>query len=126
MEKLLVAVPSSLPGGLDAEVSPHFGHCAVYTLLEVANGCVYKVATLPNVPHGAGKCMEPVAHLAQKGVNTLIASGIGLRPLTGCSELNIEVFCSEGPRSVASVINDFLTGRLERFAPPAACSSCTQ
>ena len=126
MEKLLVAVPSSLPGGLDAELSPHFGHCAVYTLLEVANGCVYNVATLPNVPRGKGTCMEPVEQLAQKGVRTLIASGLGPRPLNGCSELNIEVFCCEGPRRVASVITDFLTGRLERYAPPAACPVSTQ
>jgi predicted Fe-Mo cluster-binding NifX family protein len=29
----IVAVPSELPGGLDAGVNAHFGHCEVYTLV---------------------------------------------------------------------------------------------
>lgn len=124
MKKLVVAVPSTLPGGLDAAVSQHFGHCEVYTLLEVAGGCVHSVTTLPGVPHQSGGCMQPVLSLAQQGVTALIAASIGRRPLSGCSELGIEVFRSQGERSVAAAINDFLTGALERYALSASCTAC--
>ncbi len=125
MKKALIAVPSMLPGGLDAAVSQHFGHCEVYTLLEVAGGCVHNVTTLPGVPHHSGGCMQPVFSLAQQGVTTLIAASIGHRPLSGCSQVGIEVFRSRGERSVASAINDFLTGVLEHYTPSASCTGCS-
>ena len=124
MEKFLVAVPSSLPGGLDAAVSPHFGHCGVYTLLRVEGDCVYEVSTLSVLPHNAGDCMEPVASLAERGVSKLIAASIGQGPLHGCAKLGIEVFHSQGERSVASAVNDLLTGGLERYTSSVACAGC--
>ena len=30
-----IAIPSSHPGGLDSQLGAHFGHCDVYTLVEV-------------------------------------------------------------------------------------------
>ena len=60
MERTLVAIPSDQPGGLFAQVSQHFGHCDLYTLVEITNGEVSKVSTLPNMPHEHGGCMAPV------------------------------------------------------------------
>ena len=37
----LIAVPSDQPGGLDARVGAHFGHCEVYTLAKIDNGEVF-------------------------------------------------------------------------------------
>ena len=73
----IVAIPSSHPGGLDAPLGAHFGHCDLYTLVKIAQGKVQEVATLPNVPHEQGGCMAPVNHLAQNGVQVLIAGGMG-------------------------------------------------
>ena len=30
-----IAIPSVLPGGLEAQVGAHFGHCDCYTLVDV-------------------------------------------------------------------------------------------
>ncbi|MBW2458690.1 MAG: dinitrogenase iron-molybdenum cofactor biosynthesis protein, partial [Deltaproteobacteria bacterium] len=54
---MLIAVPSEAPGGLDAEVSAHFGHCAAFTLITVADGKIGEVSTLDNAPHEQGGCM---------------------------------------------------------------------
>ena len=33
-----IAIPSVLPGGLEAQVGAHFGHCDCYTLVDVEDG----------------------------------------------------------------------------------------
>ena len=71
MEKVRIAVPSALPGGLEAEVGAHFGHCDLYTIIDVENGTVSQVSTLPNVPHEQGGCMAPVNHLASNLADNL-------------------------------------------------------
>ena len=37
MSKTVLAIPSELPGGMDAGMGMHFGHCAIYTVVEVEN-----------------------------------------------------------------------------------------
>ncbi|HBD07962.1 MAG TPA: dinitrogenase iron-molybdenum cofactor biosynthesis protein, partial [Syntrophobacteraceae bacterium] len=81
MKNAIVAIPSSHPGGLEAALGAHFGHCDLYTLVSIADGKVQEVRTLPNVPHQQGGCMAPVNHLAENGVQVLIAGGMGMRPL---------------------------------------------
>ena len=88
----IIAVPSSHPGGLDAMLGAHFGHCDLYTLVAVENDEVKTVNVVPNVPHQQGGCMAPVNYLAQNGVNKLIAGGMGLRPLMGFNQVGITVF----------------------------------
>ena len=39
-QRMIVAVPSNAPGGLDAEMSGHFGHCDVFTLITLDQGRV--------------------------------------------------------------------------------------
>ena len=38
MNKVLIAVPSERPGGLDSPLGAHFGHCDLYTLVSVEQG----------------------------------------------------------------------------------------
>ena len=97
----LVAFPTAHPGGLDAELGAHFGHCDIYTLVEVVEGQVSETRTIPNVPHQQGGCMAPVMHLAQHGVKALVAGGMGLRPLMGFNQVGIEVFFGGESRTVA-------------------------
>ncbi|EPR43517.1 Dinitrogenase iron-molybdenum cofactor biosynthesis protein [Desulfovibrio sp. X2] len=121
MDKMLIAVPSELPGGMTAAVGAHFGHCDLYTLIEVQGGEVTRVATLPNVPHQQGGCMAPVNHLASSGVTVLIAGGMGMRPLMGFNQVGIEVFHGAGAESVSHAVEAFLAGQLRRFAPEFTC-----
>jgi predicted Fe-Mo cluster-binding NifX family protein len=121
MDKTLIAVPSEAPGGMDAPVGAHFGHCALYTLIEVENGAVAGVRTLPNVPHQQGGCMAPVRHLADNGVGVLIAGGLGMRPLMGFNQVGIHVFHGGGAPSVGQAVEAFLRGSLIEFRPEMTC-----
>ena len=79
----LLAVPSCMPGGLDAQMGMHFGHCDIYTIVEIEDNAIKAVSTLENVPHQQGGCMAPVQHLASHGVKALLAGGMGIVPFVG-------------------------------------------
>ncbi len=121
MASLRIALPSALPGGLDASIDAHFGHCAVYTLVDVAEGRVQGVETLPGLPHEAGGCLQAVSYLAGKGVSVLIAGGLGRRPLMGFNEAGIEVYRGAGLADVASAVQAWIQGQLPRFTAEFTC-----
>jgi predicted Fe-Mo cluster-binding NifX family protein len=122
MKSTIVAIPSSHPGGLHAALGAHFGHCDLYTLVKIAEGKVAEVATLPNVPHEQGGCMAPVNHLAQNGVQVLIAGGMGMRPLMGFNQVGIEVLFGGKAQTVEEAVDALLQGRLPRFTTEFTCS----
>ncbi|HWQ08997.1 MAG TPA: hypothetical protein VN436_07815, partial [Holophaga sp.] len=64
MNQIRIAVPSTYPGGLEAGVAAHFGHCDLYTLVDMDGGKIAQVTTLPAIPHQQGGCLAPVNHLA--------------------------------------------------------------
>ncbi len=121
MQKTLIAIPSSHPGGLEAELGAHFGHCDLYTLVAVEDGRVVEVRTLPNVPHQQGGCMAPVNHLAQNAVTTLIAGGMGMRPLMGFNQVGIQVFFGGEAATVGQAVDAFLAGKLQPFTMEYTC-----
>jgi predicted Fe-Mo cluster-binding NifX family protein len=117
-----VAVPSCAPGGIDAKISGHFGHCDLFTLVEIDNGAVTKVDALPGVSHGHGGCMVPVELLANRGIGILIAGGMGMRPLRGFNQVGIDVYEKGGATNVGQAIQAFLGGSLTRFSPESSCA----
>lgn len=121
MQVLLVAIPSTHPGGLEAALGAHFGHCDLYTLVKINEGEVQEIATLPNVPHEQGGCMAPVNHLAQNGVQVLIAGGMGMRPLMGFNQVGIDVLYGGNATTVGEAVNALLNGKLQRFTPEFTC-----
>ena len=120
-EKLIVAIPSVAPGGLEAEVSGHFGHCDVFTLVTIEDGKIGEVSLHQNIEHEQGGCLAPVAMLAGKNVNALIAGGMGMRPLMGFNNAGIEVFFNNGLDRVGNLVGAFVQGQLPRFLVENAC-----
>ncbi len=121
MNSTIVAIPSSHPGGLEAALGAHFGHCDLYTVVEITDGKIDKVATLPNVPHQQGGCMAPVNHLAQNGVQVLIAGGMGMRPLMGFNQVGITVLHGGSAQTVKEALDGLIEGRLQQFTTEFTC-----
>ena len=116
-----VAVPSNSPGGLNAELSEHFGHCEIFTLIMIEDDTIKEVSLLPNIPHEQGGCMMAVNHLKSNGVNSLLAGGMGMRPLVGFNSSGIEVFHNNGISQVGQAINAFIAGQLPKFGQNQTC-----
>jgi len=72
MKEGRIAIPSLDAGGIDGQRSGHFGHCDVFTLVDVAGGEIKQVTTIPNQDHVQGGCMVPVNLLAGNKVKALI------------------------------------------------------
>ena len=117
----IIAVPSAQPGGLDAKVGAHFGHCALFTLVTVSDEQIEEIRIIPNKPHQNGGCMAPIQILAQEGVKSMIARGMGAKPLMGFVRAGIEVYFSNGSKTVGEAIKAALAGELERFGQNQIC-----
>ena len=121
MESTIIAVPSASPGGLEASLEAHFGHCDLYTLVTVENDEIQNVEVIPNIPHQQGGCMAPVQYLAEKQVGKLVAGGMGMRPLMGFNQMGIEVYYGEQNPTVGSAVDALLSGRLREFTQNHTC-----
>lgn len=121
MSNTVIAVPSEQPGGMEARLGAHFGHCDVYTLISVEDSLIGEVQVVPNVPHQQGGCMAPVQYLAGKGVKQLIAGGMGLRPLMGFQQVGIDVFYCGGIGTVGEAVNALVDGKLSQFSQENTC-----
>ena len=121
MEKGRIAVPSLGNGGLDGQRSPHFGHCDVFTLVDVENGEISNVAVVPNPPHQEGGCLVPVNILGSHGVDALVVGGIGQRPLMGFNEAGIDVYHDSTRPEIEPVIEDLIAGNLPLISMDNTC-----
>ena len=118
-----VAVPSLLPGGLEAAPNAHFGRCQLYTLARVEDGKITETSVQPNPAHLGGNCGGPVQALLRLGVNTLLAGGMGMRPLQALQAAGIAVYYNAGLPTVADCLNAFAAGRLVPFGPGHLCQN---
>ena len=112
MENGRIAVPSLTPGGLDGERAGHFGHCDVFTVVDVEDGKIKEVTTVPNQSHVQGGCMVPVNLLAEHNVKALIVGGIGMRPLMGFRQVGINVYYDAERPQIRPVVEDLIAGKL--------------
>lgn len=117
---MILAVPSEAPGGLDAELAMHFGHCDAFSLFTLDNGRVVSSQVVPFGEHG--DCLEPVNMLAEKGVTAIVAGGMGARPLAGFLASGIQPYFSGEIIKVSDIIAAFIDNRLVPFANDRVCA----
>lgn len=118
---MILAIPSDAPGGLDAAVSEHFGHCAVFTLVDLEGKEAKSVDLLANPDHSEGGCMAPVLRLHDARVEGLVAGGMGMRPLAGFQQVGIQVYFREEATTVREAVDLVIAGKARVFAPAQAC-----
>ena len=121
MDNGRIAVPSMEMGGLDGQRSGHFGHCDMFTLVDVENGQIKSVTTVPNQGHVQGGCMVPVNLLAGHNVNALIVGGIGMRPLMGFKQVGIDVYYDATRPEIRPVVADLIAGKLPLIGESQVC-----
>ena len=116
-----IAVPSIEEGGMDGKRSGHFGHCDVFTLIDVKDGEIENVSTISNKEHVQGGCMVPVNLLAENRVNALIVGGIGMRPLMGFRQAGIDVYHDAVRPEIRPVVEDLIAGKLSQIEDNQVC-----
>jgi predicted Fe-Mo cluster-binding NifX family protein len=121
MKEGRIAVPSMGGGGIEGKRAGHFGHCDVFTLIDVAEGEIQSVSTISNQEHVQGGCMVPVNLLASNRVNALIVGGIGMRPLMGFRQVGIDVYYDAERIDIQPVVNDLIAGALPKIDDSQVC-----
>jgi len=116
-----IAIPSVGTGGLDGQRSGHFGHCDVFTFVDVEEGEIKNITTIPNQTHVQGGCMVPVNLLAEHNVKALIVGGIGMRPLMGFRQVGIDVYHDETRPEIRPVVEDLISGKLSVIGDDQVC-----
>ena len=125
IESLRLAVPSDNPGGLEAQRSDHFGHCDLFTIIEIKDNAIASVKALANQEHAAGGCMVPVSLLRDHGVEAIVVGGIGARPLQGFNEVGISVHYADRNtvQSVQHVAEGMIAGQFPIIEPDQTCKN---
>ncbi|MDH4272577.1 MAG: NifB/NifX family molybdenum-iron cluster-binding protein [Candidatus Aminicenantes bacterium] len=90
-------------------VSAHFGRCPTYTIVDIRDGRVLARQEIPNPGHQPGFLPQ---YLSDKGVEAIIAGGMGPRAQDLFADKNIQTLIGvQGP--LDEVIAKFLRGELE-------------
>jgi len=90
-------------------VSAHFGRCSTYTVVEIKEGQMLSREEIANPGHQPGFLPQ---YLSEKGVNCIIAGGMGPRAQALFAQKNIEsIIGVQG--TVDEVIEKFITQELE-------------
>ncbi len=121
MTTVRIAIPSNGEGGLDGKRAGHFGHCDVFTFVDLEDGKIKDVSTLPNKEHVQGGCMVPVNLLAEHKVNILVVGGIGMRPLMGFKQVGIDVYHDAERTDIRPVVEDLIAGKVARITDNDVC-----
>ncbi len=120
---MLLAVPSDSPGGLAAQISGHFGHCDLFTLINIQEGKIASVDTVANLEHGAGGCVAPVNLLRDKGVGAIVVGGLGARPMQAFAAAGIAVYYADQAAlsKVEAAVSGMLAGKFPQMRPEQTC-----
>ena len=116
-----IAIPSNGQGGLNGTRAGHFGHCDVFTLIDVENGEIKEVSILQNQEHAQGGCMVPVNLLSENRVSALVVGGIGMRPLMGFRQVGINVYHDDQRTDIEPVVKDLIADKLSEIDNDQVC-----
>lgn len=121
MTTVRVAFPSEGNGGIEGVRAGHFGHCDVFTLVDLEDGQIKEVSTINNKEHVQGGCMVPVNLLASHKVNALVVGGIGMRPLMGFNQVGIKVYHEAQTLEIKPVLDAFIAGNVPEIQENQVC-----
>ena len=108
--KFKVAVASQRKGGLDDLVSPTFGRCPVFTIIEVEDNRILRVDVVENIhsseSRGAG--IATAQMLNEFGVNVVIAGRFGPNAYNTLNYLGISAFTVPSTSTVKEAVEKLI------------------
>lgn len=108
---------SSTGKGLDSPISPVFGRCAYFVVVETEGKEIKGSKDVPNTAAGqtGGAGITAAQLVGNEGVDAVITSNMGPRAFGVMEQLGIKVFhASEG--TVREVVQQHLEGKLKQIS----------
>jgi len=120
-----IAIPSNQPGGLDATISPHFGRCEVFTVVEIEDSKVVGVSTIENRGTHFGFGRTPAEIMASSGVNAVIAQGMGPNAMQLFAQNGIAVYMTAA-KTVQEAVQELIEDRAKLASLEDACKEARE
>jgi len=113
--KIIVATNK---GGLEDNVSPVFGRCQTFTIIEAEGSEIKNVEVVPNqfanAVHGAG--IQTAQWVVSQGAKAVIAGNFGPNVTAILQQAGVEMITAQG--NVKEVVEKYLRGELRPSSTP--------
>jgi len=111
-----ISVSSEGNQGLDSVVSPHFGRCPYFIMVDVEGDEVKRVESVENPFYGQHQPGQVPSFIHGQGANVMLTGGMGHRAVGFFQQYGIEaVTGAQG--IVAQALEQYLKGELQGAAP---------
>jgi predicted Fe-Mo cluster-binding NifX family protein len=111
-----VAISADDNRGLDSVVSPHFGRCAYYVLVDLDGREVQQVDAVENPYYGHHQPGQVPGFIERQGADVMLAGGMGRRAIALFQQCGIEPVTGAAG-SVRHALEQYLGGALQGAAP---------
>jgi predicted Fe-Mo cluster-binding NifX family protein len=111
-----IAVSAETDRGLEATVSPHFGRCPYYMLVDVDGETITAVNAVPNPYYGNHVPGAVPGFIHEQGVNVMLTGGMGYRAVSFFEQFQIQPVTGASG-TVADAVGQFLRGQITGAAP---------
>jgi len=114
-----IAVPSTLPGGLESNVETRFGRCECFTIVEISDSKIASVTVKENGARNAmgGAGPAAVASVSEQGAQAVIGADYGPNALRALQQAGIIMYGYPSPKtySVKEMVTLFLDEKLPKL-----------
>ena len=113
-----IAVSSENNQGLESIVSPHFGRCPYFILIDMEGEEVSEVGVVENPFFGQHQPGQVPGFIHSQGADVMLTGGMGRRAIGFFQQFNIKpVTGAQG--TVGSALEQYLAGALQEAEPCA-------
>jgi predicted Fe-Mo cluster-binding NifX family protein len=106
-----IAVSADDNNGLDSVVSPHFGRCPYYVLVDLDGREVGQVSAVKNPAYGQHRPGQVPGFIKSHGANVMLAGGMGKRAIGFFQQYGIEAVTG-ATGTVRQALEQYLGGAL--------------
>ena len=111
-----VAVSADDSSGLDSVVSPHFGRCPYYVLVDLDDREMSQVSAVENPYYGRHQPGQVPSFISSQGADVMLAGGMGRRAIGIFQQYGIQAVTG-ATGSVRHALKQYLGGELQRAEP---------
>ena len=111
-----IAVSADDNNGLDSVVSPHFGRCPYYILVDLESQEVRQVNTVENLYYGQHQPGQVPGLIHSQGADVMLTGGMGRRAIAFFQQYGIQAVTGASG-TVRHALEQYLGGGLQGAAP---------
>lgn len=114
-----IAISSIGQDDLSSELSPIFGRCPFFIIVEIENNEIISHKRIENkaVMQAGGAGIMAAQTIGNEKVNAVISNAVGPRAFDILQQLNIEVYKAQGA-TVKEAVDLFIQGKLSKINAP--------